>query len=158
MKNKCEHYHIADKIILWPPDEPPITIKTGSCWGTEERKECFCDGDRVNCTFYLGHSGETRKDITIEDAIKHFKHGISHDIFKEPVTRYARMAVEALEKQTPKKVKKEKYFTVFKGFGFITTCHCPSCNHPITEYENTNVYPQTRNDYCNVCGQALDWK
>lgn len=40
-----------------------------------------------------------KKNITIQDAINHFRYGISHDIFSEPVTTYARMAVEALEKQ-----------------------------------------------------------
>lgn len=33
---------------------------------------------------------------TKEDAINHFEYGISHDIFSEPVTTYARMAIEAL--------------------------------------------------------------
>ena len=39
----------------------------------------------------------------IEQAISHYKYGISHDIFKEPVTTYARLSIEALEKQIPKK-------------------------------------------------------
>jgi hypothetical protein len=37
------------------------------------------------------------QDINVQEAINHFKHGISHDIFKEPVTTYAKLAVEALE-------------------------------------------------------------
>lgn len=32
-------------------------------------------------------------------AIKHFEYGISHDIFKEPVTSYARIALAALREQ-----------------------------------------------------------
>lgn len=47
------------------------------------------------CTEYP----EKRDRISIEDAIAHFKYGITHDIFSEPVTSYAKMAVEALEKQ-----------------------------------------------------------
>ena len=39
---------------------------------------------------------------TIEHAIDHYKYGISHDIFSEPVTTYAKLSVEALEKQIPK--------------------------------------------------------
>lgn len=46
------------------------------------------------CTEYP----EKRHTATIEDAIAHFKYGITHDIFSEPVTSYAKMAVEALEK------------------------------------------------------------
>ena len=48
----------------------------------------------AECTEYP----EKRNGITIEDAINHFKYGITHDIFKEPVTTYAKMAVEALKK------------------------------------------------------------
>ncbi len=33
------------------------------------------------------------------EAIKHFEYGIIHDIFSEPVTSYARMAVDALREQ-----------------------------------------------------------
>ena len=38
-----------------------------------------------------------------EEAIDHYKYGISHDIFAEPVTTYAQLSIEALEKQIPKK-------------------------------------------------------
>ena len=34
-----------------------------------------------------------------EQAIEHFEYGISHDIFSEPVTTYARLAVAALRAQ-----------------------------------------------------------
>ena len=32
----------------------------------------------------------------IERAIEHFEYGITHDIFSEPVTTYAKLAVEAM--------------------------------------------------------------
>lgn len=32
-------------------------------------------------------------------AIEHFHYGITHDIFSEPVTTYARLAVDALREQ-----------------------------------------------------------
>jgi hypothetical protein len=34
-----------------------------------------------------------------ELAIEHFSYGISHDIYSEPVTTYAKLAVEALEEK-----------------------------------------------------------
>jgi hypothetical protein len=34
-----------------------------------------------------------------EKAIEHFHYGITHDIFSEPVTTYARLAVDALREQ-----------------------------------------------------------
>lgn len=37
--------------------------------------------------------------MTREEAIRHFEYGISHDIFSEPVTSYARMAIAALQEQ-----------------------------------------------------------
>ena len=41
----------------------------------------------------------------ISAAISHFEYGISHDIFKEPVTSYARAAVNALRVQRSKGVE-----------------------------------------------------
>jgi hypothetical protein len=38
-------------------------------------------------------------EITKEDAINHFEYGVSHDIFSEPVTTYAKMAIAALRGQ-----------------------------------------------------------
>ena len=36
--------------------------------------------------------------MTVQEAINHYEYGITHDIFSEPVTTYAKMAVEALRK------------------------------------------------------------
>lgn len=59
-------------------------------------KEPFIISDiEQECTEYP----EKRDKPRIEDAIAHFKYGITHDIFSEPVTSYAKMAVESLEKQ-----------------------------------------------------------
>ena len=35
----------------------------------------------------------------VKQAISHFRYGVSHDIFSEPVTTYAKLAIEALEKE-----------------------------------------------------------
>lgn len=37
--------------------------------------------------------------MTREEAIRHFEYGVSHDIFSEPVTSYAKMAIAALREQ-----------------------------------------------------------
>lgn len=39
------------------------------------------------------------KEKLVEQAISHFWYGVSHDIFSEPVTTYAKLAIEALEKE-----------------------------------------------------------
>lgn len=48
-----------------------------------------------------------------EQAIEHFEYGISHDIFSEPVTTYARLAVAALrdhiDREKPHSLKSNDY-------------------------------------------------
>jgi len=39
------------------------------------------------------------KEKLIKQAISHFRYGVSHNIFSEPVTTYAKLAIEALEKE-----------------------------------------------------------
>ena len=38
-------------------------------------------------------------NVNSEEAINYFRHGISHDIFKEPVISYAKIAIKAIEEQ-----------------------------------------------------------
>ena len=73
-----------------------------------------------------------------QEAINHFKYGITHDIFSEPVTSYAKMAVEALEKQTPLKP------TTFGRNLF----DCAFCGRVLERYSH---------NYCPKCGHKLDW-
>lgn len=77
-------------------------IEVGVCWGTRETDECSCGGDRTKCDFYPEVRAKAKNKATIQDAINHFKYGISHDIFSEPVTTYAEMAIDALEEQVVK--------------------------------------------------------
>ena len=63
MKNKCSCYHSAEKILYWAPDEAPITVKTGSCWGTKEREECSCGGDKTRCDFYPEIREKANKEL-----------------------------------------------------------------------------------------------
>ena len=46
------------------------------------------------------------REKLVKQAISHFEYGVSHDIFSEPVTTYAKLAIEALEKE------KESFVTV----------------------------------------------
>ena len=41
---------------------------------------------------------DVREEL-VEQAISHFWYGVSHDIFSEPVKTYAKLAIEALEKE-----------------------------------------------------------
>ena len=89
----------------------------------------------VECTEY-----EDRRDkkVGIKEAISHFKYGISHDIFSEPVTSYAKMAVEALEKQVAK-------IPIEIGDGRY---ECPVCHSNERELD----------EYCDKCGQKIKWE
>lgn len=78
----------------------------------------------------------------IEEAIQHYKYGITHDIFSEPVTSYARVSIMSLKKRMPKKVR----YTERTADGHILG-YCPSCILKVLDKSN----------YCYECGQALDW-
>lgn len=77
------------------------------------------------------------KEKLVRQAISHFSCGISHDIFSEPVTTYAKLAAEALESQVPK-----------KPYWEYGVWHCKSCGLNISIDDS----------FCPVCGQAIDWR
>lgn len=162
MKNKCKSYHLQPKTryTYHPLTGSPIAhdIEVGVCWGTKECDECLCGGDMTQCDFYPEVRAKERKSISIQDAINHFEYGISHDIFSEPVTTYAKMAVESLKKQVPKKPKKEEKVSIHRPH-FFSIYRCPNCNHIVKEYEDGwGSNSQLRNEHCNKCSQALDWE
>ena len=81
--------------------------------------------------------------MTYEEAIENLKYLISddctdtqHDFVKE-----IKIAIEALEKQTPKKPYKDNENGVYEKE------HCPSCHR--------SLFP---NDHHCECGQAIDWE
>lgn len=74
----------------------------------------------------------------VKQAISHFSHGVSYDFFSEPVTTYAKLAIEALEKQ----VAMKPYWETYEGW------HCKSCGSGIFSNEL----------FCPLCGQAIDWE
>ena len=45
------------------------------------------------------------REKLVEQAISYFWYGVSHDIFSEPVTTYAKLAIEALKKENGVTVK-----------------------------------------------------
>lgn len=80
--------------------------------------------------------------MTLEEITKakeHFQYGISHDIFSEPVTSYARTAVEALDKQMPNS-KRAPFDS--------ESISCGNCDSDISDSDYT---------HCPYCGQKLDW-
>ena len=99
---KCGCFSTRERLIYSAFCEPYCET-IGICCGTKECEECSCGGDRTKCNFYPKVREEAKRLKAIEDAITHFKYGISHDIFSEPVTTYAKLAVKALEEQISKR-------------------------------------------------------
>lgn len=59
-----------------------------------------------------------------------------------------KIAIEALEKQIPKKPLKQE--CDFFDFNLV----CPECKNRIVNVWNKREY---KPNYCHYCGQALDW-
>ena len=86
------------------------------------------------------------REKLVKQAISHFSYGVSHDIFNEPVTTYAKLAIEALEKQIPKKP-----LHMHKNY------YCPICKEDGWMLWDDAV-PNDMDEYCGKCGQAIDWR
>lgn len=90
----------------------------------------------INCTTF------------IKDSFRYMKEE-HQEQFKEAY----RMAIQALEKQIPKKVIRNH--TKYKPRQ-TDTFNCPACNSENVIIEDNASYTQI--NYCNDCGQRLDWR
>ena len=67
------------------------------------------------------------------------------------------MAIQALEKQIPKKPNK----TIDSSWGIKKEVHvCPACDYYLTEVhfiEPQKIESNKKITYCETCGQAIDW-
>ena len=78
--------------------------------------------------------------VTADKAIEHLNLITEHDAYTGYFQDVCKTAIEALEKQIPKKpVKHRKSYAVFHT--------CAICGENVVDYEI----------YCPECGQALDW-
>ena len=77
--------------------------------------------------------------MDIKKAIEHYNYGIRNDIFREPVTSYARLAVDALERQVPTKP------ATTLGRNFFD---CAFCGRVLEKFYH---------NYCPKCGRKIDW-
>lgn len=88
--------------------------------------------------------------ITASEAIRRIKTHIEIHSKRERqavlITAALNMAVEALEKQIPKKVKLMQHGLIGEKFWF----YCPTCG--------ASRHSNNKWRYCNFCGQALDWE
>nr|DAJ03554.1 MAG TPA: Protein involved in formate dehydrogenase formation [Bacteriophage sp.] len=83
--------------------------------------------------------------------------GIPLNTTKEELTEGMRIAIQALEKQIPKRPNK----TIDSSWGIQKEVHtCPVCDCDLTEVYF--IAPQESKikekiTYCEACGQAIDW-
>ena len=76
----------------------------------------------------------------IQNAIRHIKTSVDIDSWA------MEMAIDALEKQVPKKAIGEHYAHM----------RCPSCNHRIPSGAGSSS--RRRDNWCNYCGQKICWE
>ncbi len=83
------------------------------------------------------------KDL-MRDRESFFNNNGDDDIFRTDA-KACDIAIEALEKQIPKKpiISEEQHIR------YVTTFECPACNGKFTGFGVAK--------YCYRCGQALDW-
>ena len=92
----------------------------------------------------------------MKQAISHFWYGVSHDIFSEPVKTYAKLAIEALEKENGVTVQEHGYWVS------LTDCanagvYCSVCHKKVykEDYAWCNKKNKLRSDYCPHCGAKM---
>ena len=77
--------------------------------------------------------------------------------FTEDDYKANEMAIQALEKQMPKKPNK----TIDSSWGTQKEAHtCPVCDYYLTEVhfiEPQKIESNKKITYCETCGQAIDW-
>lgn len=77
--------------------------------------------------------------------------------FTEDDYKANEMAIQALEKQIPKKPNK----TIDSSWGTQKEAHtCPVCDYYLTEVHfiaPQKVESNKKITYCEICGQAIDW-
>ena len=84
-------------------------------------------------------------------AIEHFHYGITHDIFSEPVTTYARLAVEALREQAER----------VKGATNVNQA-ATTANMMYDDFANIMASKdvvtchEPKHKYCPMCGKRLE--
>lgn len=61
--NKCDCYDVSEEIVDWCADGSPKTDLVSRCFGTKERDECSCGGDRSKCDFYPEVREKAQKEV-----------------------------------------------------------------------------------------------
>ena len=99
--------------------------------------------------------------MTESEAIREVRFNMStiglSDKAAKRVVEARNMAIQALEKQIPKKPNK----TIDSSWGTKKEVHvCPVCDYYLTEVHfiaSQKIESNKKITYCETCGQAIDW-
>lgn len=93
---------------------------------------------------------ESEDNMTESEAIKELQENIDLPFGSNVSKEAAKIAIQALEKQIPKKptpIDYEKYIDVINNARFLRGAYwCPNCKHVVKS-----------GSFCSDCGQKLDW-
>ena len=90
--------------------------------------------------------------MTAQEAIEIIKYASAFNSDNSPLTKALDMAIEALERQIPKKPDYEADGYDENGNLIYDYAKCPICGHDFEEGIN-----DWNCGYCSDCGQSLDW-
>ena len=79
--------------------------------------------------------------------IKQREMTIKRHLYNKQAIEITGLAIEALEKQIPKK-------GIMIGDNYSSILSCPNCRKPIVNVWSRSEY---KPNYCHYCGQKLDW-
>jgi predicted nucleic acid-binding Zn-ribbon protein len=91
------------------------------------------------------------REKLVEQAISHFWYGISHDIFSEPVTTYAKLAIEALKKYNGVTVQNCGRWEDDHGDYVCSCCHTAFTDEIVWIVRGESNEP----NYCPHCGAKM---
>lgn len=97
--------------------------------------------------------------MTYEEALAWFAEELADGMYEEECIQCNanKKAYEALEKQIPKKPRREPFVNIHSENLINYFRRCPSCDAIVAKYRETQVCPKPIDKYCWNCGQALDW-
>lgn len=92
---------------------------------------------------------EAKKIVRLEDALEFCKEqAVLEQYVSDEKWKYLSIAADAIKKQIPKKpISYDKHYFI-----------CPGCREDLGKDEDAiYVYQEIPPDFCEKCGQALDW-
>ena len=92
------------------------------------------------------------REKLVKQAISHFEYGVSHDIFSEPVTTYAKLAIEALEKEKESGVTVQEWISIDDRLPEIPE-GCAESPEPVLY-----MMKNTKTIYAGYYGEGGVWK